>query len=55
MKNIIAVATYDSNKKHEFEFEVSENAIDTDVVDKAFDIAYSKFANLEKVKIVREY
>ena len=50
MKRIDAVAI-SNGKKKEFSFEIEDNATEKEKSDKAFEIAYCRFIDLEEVKI----
>ena len=52
MLDIQAVAVLDDGEEEDFWFEINENATDRKIVNKAFEIAYCKHFNLEKVYIV---
>ena len=51
VQSINAIAIHDNGEEYEFDFEISNNATEKDKVDKAFEIAYCKFINLEEVRI----
>ena len=55
VQSINAIAIHDNGEEYEFDFEISNNATEKDKVDKAFEIAYCKFINLEEVRITNQF
>ena len=51
MMEVSAVAVLEDGEENEFVFEIERAATDKEIVNKAFEIAYCKYINLDRVMV----